>query len=78
MCHSRRWSGSVLYFWVVTLEIRAVATVFGRIANEFDRRMGARGLRRGSRRICKHRRGATGWGLYAAAVGHWMFKPPFC
>jgi hypothetical protein len=52
---ARRRSGSVACFWVA-LEIRVVATVFSRIVNRFDRRMGAKGLGRDSHRVSGDRR----------------------
>lgn len=83
LCHggrmARRWSGSITHFWTVTLEIRVIAAVFSRVVNRLDRRMWARGLGRGSRRVRGRRRlhhsigvihrGSWGWIRLHMSVG---------
>ena len=74
LCHDRRmprrWSDSIAHFWTIALEIRVVATVFGRAVNGFDRRMRTRGLGRGSRKISGRGRGHHSIGVvYSGSRG---------
>ena len=76
LCHyrrmARRWSGSVVRFLAVILEIRVIAAVFSCIINRLDRRMGPRGLGQGSRMVCGSRRLYHSIGIIHSSSGGWI------
>ena len=73
LCHggrvTKRWSCSNTRLLVVTLEIRVKAAVFACIINRFDRRVGDRGLGRGSRKV--RRRGRLHYSIWIIHSSRW-------